>query len=94
VLAWKVDFERLDVPEELKRLRSLASSLCDSMVAEIEEFTSRLKALTAEAVRAARAGQKAEIVVTLYLTPPNRTEMMKEFDRVMSLYSSGALKWE
>ena len=93
-LEWKLDFERLATPEELRRLKSLASCLCDNMVAEVEEYSSKLKALTAEAVRTARLGQKAEVKLTLTLTAPDLTEYMKELERVRSLLDSGALKWE
>lgn len=75
-LDWKLDFERLATPEELRRLRSLASCLCNNMVAEVEEYSSKLKALTAEAVRTARLGQKAEVKLTLTLTAPDLTEYM------------------
>lgn len=93
-LDWKLDFERLGTPEELCRLKSLAGCVCDNMVAEVEEYSSKLKALTSEAVRAARLGQKAEVKLTLTLTVPDPTEYTREFDRVTGLLSSGALEWE
>ena len=93
-LDWKLDFERMETPDELCRLKSLASCVCDNMVAEVEEYGSKLKALTSEAVRAARMGQKAEVLLTLRLTAPDLTEYMKELDRVTGLLNSGALEWE
>jgi hypothetical protein len=93
-LDWKLDFERLGTPEELCRLKSLASCLCDNMVAQVEEYSSKLKALTSEAVRAVRLGGKAEVKLTLTLTVPDLTEYMEELRRVTDLYSSGALEWE
>jgi hypothetical protein len=93
-LDWKLDFERLRAPEELGRLKSLASCLCDNMVAEVEEYSSKLKALTSEAVRAARLGQKVEVNLTLTLTAPDLTEYMGEVRRVTDLCNSGALERE
>jgi hypothetical protein len=93
-LAWKLDFERLEVPEGLRRLKLLASCFCDDLVMQVEDCSSKLKARTAEAVRAARMGQKGEVVVTLQLTVPDFTEYTKELDRVTGLFSSGALEWE
>jgi hypothetical protein len=93
-LDWKLDFERLGTPEELCRLKSLASCLCDNMVAEVEEYSSKLKALTSEAVRAARLGQKAEVKLTLTLTAPDLTEYTEELRRVTDLYNSGAREWK
>jgi hypothetical protein len=84
-LDWKLDFERVEVPDSLGRLKSLASCLCDNMVAEVEEYSSKLKALTVEAVRAARLGEHAHVKLTLTLTTPDLTECMEEFDRVTRL---------
>jgi hypothetical protein len=91
---WKLGFERMEVPEELGRLKLLASCFCDNLVTEIEESSSKLKALTAEAVRSARAGQKAEGNLALQVRAPDLTEYRKELGRVRDLLSSGALEWE
>ncbi|MFZ0963601.1 MAG: DUF4062 domain-containing protein [Terriglobia bacterium] len=93
-LHWKLDFRRLAVPPEMDRLKVLASCLCDNMVREVEEFSHFLKTSTAEAVRAARAGEKAEVRQTLTLTAPDMTEYEAELRRVTDLISSGVLKWD
>ncbi len=88
-LEWKLDFHRLAVPPEMKRLMLLTSCLCDNIVSEIEEFTQFLKTATADAVRAACAGEKAEVRRTLTLTVPDMTEAYAELRRVGDLISSG-----
>lgn len=93
-LEWKLDFRRLAVPPEMDRLKLLASCLCDNVVREIEEFSHSLKTSTAEAVRAARAGEKAEVRRTLTLTVPDMTEYEAEQRRVTELILSGTLKWD
>jgi len=89
---WRLDFARVEVPEEVARLKSLVSCMCDNMVPEVEEFSSKLKALTAEAVRAARLGQKAEAKLTFTPTVPDLTDCMEEFRRVQELCNLGALE--
>jgi hypothetical protein len=76
----------------MNRLMLLTSCLCDNIVREIEEFSQFLKPATADAVRAARAGEKAEVRRTLTLTVPDMTEAYAELSRVADLISSGALK--
>lgn len=93
-LKWRLDFERLETPKALDKLKALTSSLCDNMVAEVEEFASKLKVLTTEAVRTARLGQKAEVKLTLMLTVPEFAGLTDEMDRLRGLFRSGALKWE
>jgi hypothetical protein len=91
-LEWKLDFQRLAMPPEMNRLMLLTSCLCDNIVREIEGFSQFLKPATADAVRAARAGEKAEVRRTLTLTVPDMTEAYAELSRVADLISSGALK--
>ena len=91
-LEWKLDFERLELPDSLGRLRSLASCMCDNMITEIEEYSSKLKTLTAEAVLAARMGQRVEVKLTFTPTVPDLTECIEEFRRVVELHELGAIE--
>ena len=93
-LEWKLDFERIEEPDGFDRLKSIASSLCDNMVSEIEEYSSKLRVLTNDAVCAARLGQKAEVALTLKLTVPDLTGYEEELARVTALFESGDLSWE
>ena len=87
-----MDFERLELPDSLGRLRSLASCMCDNMITEIEEYSSKLKTLTAEAVLAARMGQRVEVKLTFTPTVPDLTECIEEFRRVVELHELGAIE--
>jgi hypothetical protein len=62
------------------------------MLTEVEEFSSKLNALTAQAVRDARLGQKAKVRLTFTPTVPDITECMEEFRRVEELHDLGAVE--
>ena len=94
-LEWKLEFERLDVPEEMETLRLLTGSFCDNMVAEVEEFSHTLKRSIPDAVARAQAGQRVELKLTLKLTVPDRNqEYQHELQRIEGLIQSGMLGWD
>jgi Domain of unknown function (DUF4062) len=93
-LEWKLDFERIAVPNELERLRSLAGGLCNNLVKEIEEFSQTTKKSITEALASVRKGLGAEVCITLKLTCPDLAELHREMARLTNLVRSGALLWE
>ncbi len=94
VLEWKLDSLRVAGPDPTKRLRSIVASMCDNIVAEIEEFSRTVKATIAEALAAPRTGQRRELTITLTLTTPDLTEYERELSRVSALVESGKLDWD
>jgi len=95
LLEWKLEYQRFQVPEEMERLRLLAATICDNMVAEIEEFSHKLKTSLTNAMEAVGKGQCVRVDLNLTLTVPDLgAEQEKEFARINGLVKSGAIRWE
>jgi len=94
LLEWKLEYQRMDVPDELKRLKALAASLCDNTVSEMEAFSRALKASLINAVESARKGQSVRIHLKLALTGPDFAEAEREFARIEGLIQSGKFRWD
>lgn len=93
-LEFKLDFQRFQVPEELERLRLLAATFCDNMVAEIEEFSQKLKTSLTKAIEATRKGQSVKVELNLILTVPHGAGLEEEAARLRGLVEAGALRWD
>ena len=93
LLEWKLDYQRFEVPEEMERLRLLAATICDNIVAELEEFSHELKTSLTNAMEAVGKGQSVKVHLTLTLTVPDLAELNQEIARINGLVKSGALRW-
>jgi hypothetical protein len=93
-LEWKLDFRRIELPEEMENLRSIAERMCDNVISEVEEFSHTVKSSLTSAIQAAQTGVQAKVEITLRLTVPDQSELQPEMDRLTSLIRSGALHWK
>ena len=93
VLQWKLDFFCMSVDPQLLKLRSLASSLCDNVVAEFEEFAQELSTKLASALNAPAGSPPTTLSVVLKLTLPDQTNTAKELESISNLIASRELKW-
>jgi hypothetical protein len=91
-LEWKLDFRRVEVHPEASKLRSVASTGCDRMVADIERFSGELDTALKQAVQSLRSGNRVSIEVKLTLSGWERVaELELELDHIGSLFRSGRL---
>lgn len=91
-LGWKLDFLRVDVREELHRVRLLAGCVCDNFPSEIEEFCRTVREEVPRAIATARSGKRTEVSLTLKLTCPDLTEHEAEVARLVALVEGGRLR--
>lgn len=91
-LEWKLDFQRITLPKEMTKLRSIVGCFLDNVIADIEKFSRTLADTLPGAIQARRAGQKADITFTLVLTTPELTELEPELSRIVGLVQSGVLR--
>lgn len=92
-IEWGLEFHRRAVPEELDRVRLLASGFFANVIREVEEFTKELRRAINEAVHVAQPGEKRTVAMTLTLTAPDVTDLEKEIARLRPLYRDGILDW-
>jgi hypothetical protein len=91
-LEWKLDFRRVEVHPEASKLRSVVSTGCDGMVADIERFSAELDTALKQAVQNLRSGTPASVRVNLKLSGWEQiAEFQLELDRITSLFGSGRL---
>jgi pyrimidine deaminase RibD-like protein len=90
-LEWKLDFKRIAVRDELIRLRSLASNLCDTLVEEIERWSRDYNDAVPKAIAASRTGEKTELVLTLCPSSPDLAEFTAELESVKRQVTSGKI---
>jgi len=88
-LEWKLDFRRVAADDELVKVKSLASNICDTVVNEIERWSCEYNAAVPKAIAAARAGKKTELTLTLRPTSPDLTEFTAEVDSIKRKVNSG-----
>ena len=77
----------------MERLRLLAATICDNIVAVLEEFSHELKTSLTNAMEAVGKGQSVKVHLTLTLTVPDLAELNQEIARINGLVKSGALRW-
>jgi hypothetical protein len=83
-LEWKIGFYRLNLDDRLSKTRSLAASMLDNAIAEVEEYAIGLHNKLTEAF-AAPFGTSVSVEATLRLTAPDLTEFNQELDRVRKI---------
>ncbi len=93
LMQWKLDFLCLSTVNELLQLRSLAASLCDNAVAEIEQFALKFSSELENALNKPAGGPPQEISLTLTLTVPDQEPLTQELARVRALVAAGDLEW-
>ena len=91
ILEWKLDFNRIAVNDELKRLKSIASEACDSFAREIEQWCRRYNTEVPKALAASRTGDETKLDLTIRPTVANLAEFTAELKIVESKFSSGEI---
>jgi hypothetical protein len=93
-MEWKLDFARVQLPEEMTRAKAISASFCDNMVREIEEFCVNFKRDLKTAIADVQLGKPVVFTATLKLTGPGASDLEAELDRVAELVRSGELSWD
>lgn len=94
LLRWRLEFFRQSPMDELLQLRTLAASLCDNTITEIEVFVSKLSSEIADALDKPPGGPSRVVTLTLTLTAPDQAPLKQELTRLTNLFTTRKLKWD
>ena len=79
LLDWSLEFPRVQVNQEFKRLVQLTGAMASNVQSEIEEFSQSLYDVMAQYLA---QPEKSGLAVTLKLTVPDQSELFTEFKKL------------
>jgi hypothetical protein len=94
ILEWKLHFSRLLEPDHLRKLRTIQSSMCGSVVSDIEEFSRTLEGRLQNAVDRTAPGENVELRLRPEFSAPDLTGLQRELDELQTRIRAGEISWD
>jgi hypothetical protein len=92
-MKWRLEFVKINIPDQLDKLKAATASLCDHIPPQIEEFASEINRELKQAIVDMEAGKSVSLHIRLELTTPGADGIDREVSRLNALIESGRLAW-